>query len=596
MRRLFQRHRQHRFFPQRLIFLLLVSTFPRCVSASPQPIIRGIHFSGTNALREGELRDLVDPKIGSAFIPTVLSSMLHDLADRYRRDGYLLADVALGSLNYSNDSTSVDLNFSIDEGRRFVTGTILIEGNTAFPSDDILSRFETRVGIPPEARTLNTDIDALLSRYDNSGYPFAAVRIARIEPTGTDSVPQLLIALSIDEGSKIRIGEIRIEGNTETSDHVIVREMGITIGELYNADKISRIRFRLNRMNLFASVEEPELYLNQDGAGGLRIKVAEGNTTSFDGVLGYLPSGDGSGDVSGLIDISMRNLLGSARKLNVRWQRDDRLSQETYVKYLEPWFLELPLDVSGAYRQRQQDSTYIFRSIGVDAAVRFAESFTLTGSLTRENVIPSATASFRVDESKSFTSGLELSYDTRTDPVSPTGGVLYKTNYRVGTKSVRRNSSDTASTETSVSIQRITLDADVFVQTSQRQVALVGVHARQLVSDRIGEGDVYRFGGATTLRGYRENQFAGSRVAWMNVEYRFLLARRSFVFGFLDAGYYFLPADDRQLRPELEHGKYGYGLGIRLETSLGNMSVSIALGEGDSFGQAKLHVGLINEF
>jgi outer membrane translocation and assembly module TamA len=45
-----------------------------------------------------------------------------------------------------------------------------------------------------------------------------------------------------------------------------------------------------------------------------------------------------------------------------------------------------------------------------------------------------------------------------------------------------------------------------------------------------------------------------------------------------------------------QHLKYGYGVGIRLETSLGNIGVSFALGAGDSFTQAKLHISLINDF
>jgi outer membrane protein insertion porin family len=35
---------------------------------------------------------------------------------------------------------------------------------------------------------------------------------------------------------------------------------------------------------------------------------------------------------------------------------------------------------------------------------------------------------------------------------------------------------------------------------------------------------------------------------------------------------------------------------VRIETGLGIMGVSFALGKGDTFGTAKIHVGLVNEF
>ena len=105
--------------------------------------------------------------------------------------------------------------------------------------------------------------------------------------------------------------------------------------------------------------------------------------------------------------------------------------------------------------------------------------------------------------------------------------------------------------------------------------------------------DQFRFGGARTLRGYRENQFNGSKVAWANLEYRYLLARRSRVFVFLDSGYYWRRLDSGE---SVEGYKLGYGFGLRIETGLGIISVDYGLGEGDGILAGKVHVGLINQF
>jgi outer membrane protein insertion porin family len=137
---------------------------------------------------------------------------------------------------------------------------------------------------------------------------------------------------------------------------------------------------------------------------------------------------------------------------------------------------------------------------------------------------------------------------------------------------------------------------DFFQSTFAHQVAAIGLHGRELQSGQLEESEMFRFGGAKTLRGYRENQFLGSRVAWSNFEYRFLLARRSFFYGFVDAGYYSRPADDVRRIAKSEAFKCGYGVGVQLETGLGNLGVSFALGQGDSFTEGKVHVGIINEF
>ena len=56
------------------------------------------------------------------------------------------------------------------------------------------------------------------------------------------------------------------------------------------------------------------------------------------------------------------------------------------------------------------------------------------------------------------------------------------------------------------------------------------------------------------------------------------------------------PMDEVRGIPKSDAFKYGYGIGVQLETGLGNLGVSFALGEGDSFSNGKVHFGLINEF
>ena len=125
---------------------------------------------------------------------------------------------------------------------------------------------------------------------------------------------------------------------------------------------------------------------------------------------------------------------------------------------------------------------------------------------------------------------------------------------------------------------------------------VVSLCARDFRSSAVELSDLFRLGGANTLRGYREGQFLGSRVAWSNLEYRLLAGQRSYAFGFTDVGYVLTP--DRPevgLRKE-ELNRIGYGIGLRVDTPLGLIGVSLAFGQGDTFSTAKLHIRLANEF
>ena len=561
--------------------------------------IRSIHFQGNHEFTDRELLELLSSRVSIAYSDVIVSNDLRTLTEQYRRRGYLNAQARTGDLLFTSDSSFVDVTIDIVEGRQAVLATIALEGERQFETHELVVQFDTKPGAPLDERVLERDMDNLLSRYEQSGYPFAQCQIAAMIQRPGEEVDSLDLVLHIDEGERVTIEEIRVEGNKETHPSVIVRETRLNVGEIFSPAKTNTIRQRLTRLNIFSSVSEPELYL-RNNKGGLLIKVQEGNTSTFDGVIGYIPgtaSGE-SGYVTGLVSIAMRNLFGTGRKLSFRWQREDRSSQELGIRYLEPWIFGFPANLGGGFFQRQQDSSYVRRIFDLKGELMLSEELSVSLLFSSESVIPSSdstvTSAFR---SSTTTFGGEILYDTRDDNYSPTSGVRYQTDYQYGRKRIRNVPLALASNVPArATVQRFTLDLDFFLSPLPRQVIAVGLHGRELRSGHLEESEMFRFGGARTLRGYRENQFVGSRLAWMNTEYRFLLARRTFVYGFVDNGYYLRPADDVRSIPRSDAFKVGYGIGVQLETALGNVGVSFALGKGDTFSTGKIHFGLINEF
>ncbi len=560
-----------------------------------QPVIRFIDIRGNDRVSKRELLAAMLSKSSIQISTAQLQQDLQKILEVYHQQGFYFARVTVDTLLYGSDSASVDVGLSVEEGERARVGAIHVEGNRVFTTDEIIQRFDTQPGKLFDPAVLESDIEGLLNRYEQQGYPFAKITITNIAFQGDSSSARFVVGINLDEGSLVRINEIQVDGNKETKTSVVVRETRIRAGELYNSEKVQSIPQRLNRLNIFSSVSEPVLFVTP-GGGGLLIKVQEGSTNTFDGVAGYVPGAGGEGGFfTGLVNVGMRNLFGTGRKLNVHWQREDRFSQELGLRYSEPWVFDFPVNIVGSFYQRVQDTTYVRRMIELKADLLLTENLSLGVLYNHENSIPSSTTpAIEVFNSSTITTGIDIHYDSRNDIVSPTTGVLYSSDYRIGQKRIF-GLPDTTSVKTKSTVQKIGLDAEWFVETFSHQVFALGLHGRQLRSDQIEVSDLYRFGGTTTLRGYRENQFLGSRVVWSNTEYRFLLARRSYFFGFFDTGYYFRP-DDVQGISSIQGVKYGYGIGIRLETVLGNIGVSFALGEGDSFSQTKIHIGLMNEF
>ena len=568
---------------------------------SSQTKIHSVQFKGNQFFSQSELAERVQLKPGSDFDESVAKNVIALLTERYHTDGFYSFSVDSIGSSFLNDSQTVDIIFFLNEGNRVLVNDISFAGNSHISSSELFSLMETSINEPLQSVRLENDIHAMLELYSERGFPFTQINNDSI----TADSSGIHLHLVIQEGPKVYLSEIQIEGNTATSAEVIEREVRLGPSELFSQEKLDRVHRRLERLQLFSAVSEPQLYILQGGSndslrGGLLLSVKEGNSNSFDGIIGYVPSTlpATKGYFTGDVFVAFRNLFGTARKAMVKWKRENELTQELELQYKEPWLFGIPLNIGGTFFQRKQDSSYVKNRIELNGDFAVTEELSFGGTVASESVYPSANAQqFSVFESSTLFFGGEILYDTRDNLRSPTRGVRYSTSAQQGTKEITGPERFLSlAPERNFSIQKYSLNAEAYISTFIRQVLMVSVHGKQISSSQLEVSDLYQFGGTNTLRGYRENQFYASKIAWVNLEYRFLTGRSSSLYGFTDGGYFSRPSDTNKGITSQEKSLYGYGVGARIETGLGIMNISFALGEGDSFSQGKIHVGIVNEF
>jgi outer membrane protein insertion porin family len=541
-------------------------------------------------------------KKGGDFNDKQIGEDIRTIRSKYKNEGFLLANIKEGTRVYNSDSTSVELNLEVKEGSKVTIGKIIIDGNEKISKEEILSNFETKPGDVLRDNTLNNDIVELLNTYEKRGLPFAKVVIKDVslyEDTGKE---KLKVELAISENSKIEIDQIKIKGNDETNDNVILREVKLPKDKTVNIEFLSNLKRRLERLNIFESVEDSKIYsLRDKNKSGLLIQVKEGNTNTFDGILGYVPPANENenGYLTGLVNVSFRNLFGTGRKIEAKYQAEVRSTQELSFNFTEPFVFGYPVYANLGFLQRIQDTTYTRRKFDVKADFLFSDNFTVSGLAGYERIIPTDSSKyyFKIADSQTFLTGLELKYDSRDNIYSPNRGILYTTSYSYGTKRIF-NILDLQGLgyQENFIVQRYSMDVEFYLSFLRRQSLLLRGFAGEVRSDKLEDADFFRIGGNKFIRGYRSEQFLASRLAAGTFEPRYLVSRKSFLFGFYDFGYYFKPEDPGNNISEQSGFLFGYGFGIRLESQLGIIGVSYGLGKGDSFLDGKITFGLINNF
>ena len=563
-------------------------------------VVESFDVTGNSAFSDSEYRQWSGISNGLQVFPGMIDSVKSRIAKQLSLRGYLNFKFEDEKVAYSPDSQKVDLLINISEGSPTYVRDINIGGLDSI-DNKITTMFDFQRGNVFNKYDLEENISETLTYLENNGYPFAKIIVSSVDfqKEGRENVAD--IYLDIKRETRSTIDKIEIIGNTSTKDYVIIRELRLDSGAVYSQEIIAELPNRLNRLRFFEPVNVPRFYFNSKSQGVLLIEVKEKQTNNFDGIIGYVPARneDEKGYITGLVNISLRNLFGTGRAAAIRWQQFDRNSQELELKYLEPWLLGFPFNINLGLFQRKQDTTYVQRKLEGALEYLATEDISASVFIGTEEIIPTENEVpvFKVYNSNVFTTGANLKVDTRDDPYAPTSGLFFINSYSFSRKKINGPAQFiTPNLETRINLQRFALDFEGFYEFFKRQVVALGIHGRELRGSFFENSDLFRLGGTNSLRGYREDQFLGSRILWTNFEYRLLLTRRTFAFLFFDTGYYLRESDAERNILKSEDYLYGYGLGLNIETGLGVLGVSFALGEGDSFSDGKIHFGLINEF
>lgn len=517
-----------------------------------------------------------------------------------RREGYYYA--ALDSVATRPGTSPPEAALFLRRGPRMLVGAVEIEGATLFEAEKLRALLDTRPGRPLDARVLESDVEALLVRYERAGRPLAQVRVAAL-----DVVPgepdRLALTLAVDEGAPLTLARVAVEGGDRTRGAYVARVAGLEPGRPLGAYEPDAIRKQLEDTGFFKRVGVPTLRLDPDGAAVLVVPVEEEAPGTFDLALGYLPPGaaGGSGSVVGNGHLELRNLFGGGRIAALKLNRLPGQVSSVDVRLADPFVAGWPFRAELGFAGRQQDSTYGQQAYRAELGYRFDGGLETFGSLSREVTKPGRggvglglDGRQRIPRAEALFVGVGLRYQQVDRRVNPRRGWAVETTFERGTKErtslLRTAEGDTTTERTSLRQERLQASVRAFLPTWKRQLVAVGGDAALLLSNAYDLSDLYRLGGASSLRGYNEDQFQGRFVQRAFVEYRYQLDRNSYAYVFTDLGYYERPALDAA--PARRAWLPGYGLGLQVSTELGLVNASYAVSPDDGPANGRIHIGL----
>jgi len=395
--------------------------------------VTAIRFRGNRHFPDDDLRDVMETGTKGFFsfltdsgkyVKDLLRQDMERIKSFYHNEGFIEARVGEPELIVSDDRKTMEVVLTVEEGQRYDVGRIRVSGPEKVPPGDIRALIRTEEGGVFRSDVLRADTLRITEHYANLGYAFAEVA-PRLDVRREER--KVNIEFRVRENRIVRVGRIRILGNTRTRDKVIRREIRLNEGDVYRPSALRRSYERINNLKYFETVEIVPRPRPAENRMDLDIKVKEQST-------GNLTIGGGYSSVDGLlatVDITEGNLMGRGQTLKLSAEKSDR-NLEYSLSFREPWLLDRPVSLTATiYNQEREYFEYTKRSKGGGLTVgrSFAEYYSASLGYSYEiadvsDVSETASDLIRQQEGEADTSKvtLGLTRDSRDNVLYPRRG------------------------------------------------------------------------------------------------------------------------------------------------------------------------------
>lgn len=428
------------------------------VDEGPVTGVRNVNFIGNKAFSDKDLREAVLTRESrwwkffaknDNYDPDRLEYDRELLRQYYTNRGYADFRVVSATAELTPDQKDFFITFTIDEGEKYEFGDVKVETELdRVPAGLLRAVIPIQSGRVFEGELIEKSIDAMTFTAGTGGYANVDIR-PRIDRDLANR--KVNITFEVNEGPRVFVERIDIQGNTRTLDQVIRRELRVSEGDAFNRVLLDRSRARIRSLGFFKKVEIEEEEGSQPDRAVVKVNVQEDTTGELSFAAGFSSTDNFLFDAS----VSEKNLRGRGQFLRLRASTSSR-RQQVDIRFTEPRFMGRNLaagfDLYTLRTDFLSESSFQNQSTGLGLRASFPITDTTSMGLTYtlriddtqianalvdlngdgigdvdqcSSAVPVTQRPLLCDQQGSFltsVAGYAFNWDRRNDPIDPTRG------------------------------------------------------------------------------------------------------------------------------------------------------------------------------
>jgi len=551
--------------------------------------IGSVNFVGNDSVKSRRLRKEMETRKWHPFSWLTGSGRFKDdkfdedldkLRDYYKELGYLDVSITEDKItfDYPKDDRLL-ITIRVDEGKQYHVGDVSFSGNKLYPEALLRLLLRQKKGAVFVPSKLDKEVEGIEDFYGRDGYLDTRVRLVRKPNTTTGDID---VEYQINESEKFYVESVKIEGNTKTKSIVLLREMVLAPGDVFDSVRMKISKLRLENTRFFDEVNMAPESTNIPGRRNLKVAVTEART-------GNLTFGAGFSSLERAVifaELTQSNFdlfnrrsffQGDGQKFRLRMQLGSQ-SSEVILAFEEPWLFEKELATGfQIYRTSSDINSSLYEEIRLGGQVYLRKRIwprqllDATLSYSYEivdigNIDPGASPIIQSLAGQTAISKLSLSLlrDTRDKIINTTSGNRMEFITEVAGGPLTGDAD----------YYRVELRGAQFYPVFEFQEQVLALIGRAGVIDSFGDStdvpffDRYFLGGPQTLRGFEFREvgpkdafgepIGGRTYSFFSAEYSMDIVKPIRFAIFYDAG--FVNTDAYDFAPADYNDNFGFGL------------------------------------
>ena len=366
-------------------------------------------------------------------------------------------------------------------------------------------------------------LESISKQLDREGKSFSEVRLKNINLKNDILYADLFIKTS----EKRKVNKVIVRGYEKFPKSYLKNYYNLKENTVFSNTKIEEISTLTKNLQFVEEIKTPEVLFTKDSTQ-LYIYIEKRKNSSFDGIVNFASKENGGVLFNGNIDLQLNNILNTGENFSLFWNSVAEERQEFKISTRVPYVFNSRISPELSFSIYKQDSTFLNTKFDLRFLYTLSSKSQIGLTYISESSNDLESNSNSIESFESNFVGAKYEYRILNNDNFFNDKFYLSINPLLGS----RKSKNKQSTQL-----KFLLESSYVFDINLKNTIFIRNETGILDSDEFFDNEIFRIGGANSIRGFNEQTIFARNYSYFNTEYRLSISSSSYLHTIIDIGF-----------------------------------------------------------